>query len=347
MKKAYLILENKTVLEGTRIGAEGESYGELVFTTGVVGYLETLTDSAFAGQIILQSFPQIGNYGVIEEDLEGPCLAAGYVVQDLCTSPSNFRAEYDLNTYLKKAGVPGIMGIDTRALVRLLGREGAMRACIMDAVPADLDSVFSKPLPATLAGCAEKRVIPAKGIKKYNVSVLDFGISKNMLSALTERGCEVMLWPKNSTASDIQAAKPDGLLISAGPGDPEDYPEQTAEIKKLIGTVPTLGIGLGHQLCALAMGGKTEKLFCGHRGANHPVKSADGRVYIVQQNHGYTVKKESLPGAGELFINLHDGTNEGLIYPEKGCFTVQFYPVGHTDFIWDAFIKEMGGNGNA
>lgn len=347
MKKAYLILENKTVLEGTRIGAEGTATGELVFTTGVVGYLETLTDSASAGQIVLQSFPQIGNYGVMEADQEGPCLAAGYVVHELCDAPSNFRSECDLDAYLKKAGVPGIAGVDTRFLVRLLRREGTMRACICDAVPADIQSVFSAPLSAPRAGCTEKKVLPANGEEKYSVSVLDFGITKSMLAALKKRGCAVTLWPKNSTAADILAAKPDGVFISGGPGNPESYTAETDEIRQLVGAVSVLGVGLGHQLCALAMGGKTVKLPYGHRGANHPAKSADGRIYIVQQNHGYAVEKESLPGAGELFVNLHDGTNEGLIYPGKKCITVQFYPSGDTEYIYDAFIKEMGGCGNA
>ncbi len=346
MKKAYLILENGTVLEGKRIGAEGETDGELVFTTGVVGYLETLTDAAYAGQIILQSFPQIGNYGVAEADLEGQSMAAGYVVHEICAEPSNFRSEYDLDTYLKKAGIPGIAGVDTRALVRMLRKEGTMRARISDTAAFSVD-FFASSLPAPQAGCFEKKVIPAETAEKYNVSVLDFGISNSMLRALTGRGCTVTLWPKTTSAEEVSACSPDGVFLSGGPGNPADYTAEIAEIKKLIGSVPMLGIGLGHQLCALVMGGKTVKLPYGHRGANQPVKSADGRVYIVEQNHGYAVEKESLPTAGEIFVNLHDGTNEGLIYPGKKCFTVQFYPAGSTAFVWDAFIKEMGGNGNA
>lgn len=342
MKKAYLILENGTCFEGFRIGAEKEADGELVFTTGVVGYLESLTDPSYAGQIILQTFPLIGNYGVMEEDLEGPCLAAGYVVRQLCDIPSNFRSEYALDEYLKKEGVPGICGVDTRALTRMLRENGTLRAVICDEKPEGSKCFFVEEPSVKHAGCTERKTFLAENEKKYSVLVLDFGIPKSMVSALVRRGCEVTLLSKNVPTEEILALEADGVLISPGPGNPEEYTVEIAEIQNLIGNIPVLGIGLGHQLCALAMGGKTSKLPYGHRGSNYPVKAADGRIYIVQQNHGYAVNKESLPGAGELFVNLHDSTNEGLIYPGKKCFTVQFTPSGDTQYIYDAFIKEMG-----
>jgi len=342
MKKAYLILEDGSIWEGIRIGSDGEADGELVFTTGVVGYLETLTDPAFSGQIVLQTFPQIGNYGVIEEDMEGPCLAAGYIVHEICDTPSNFRAEYALETYLKKQGIPGIAGIDTRSVVRHLRDKGTMRARICDRVPENLDTFFTAPLIAPRAGCTEKKMFYPDGEAKYNVSVMDFGVSMSMVHALTKRGCAVTLFPKTASAADL-LEETDGVVISGGPGNPAEYTEEIGEIQKLIGNVSIFGVGLGHQLVALAMGGKTVKLRYGHRGENHPARRTGDRIYILKQNHGYAVETDSLAGlAEETFVNLHDGTNEGLVYPGKKCSTVQFYPHGDTDNIWDEFVSGIG-----
>lgn len=349
MKKAYLVLENGKVFEGERIGAAGEAVGELVFTTGVVGYLETLTDPAYTGQMIMQTFPLVGNYGVMEADLEGECSAGGYVVHELCDTPSNFRSEYDLDTFLKKNGVPGIAGVDTREITRIIRSEGTMRALLTDSVPTDNALCFAH-VGQNKAGCTEKTVLPANGEKKYSVTVIDYGMPKSFPRALTARGCAVTVVPQSTSAADILAEKPDGVVLSGGPGNPEDYPFAIEEIQKLFGNVPLFAAGLGHQLVALAMGGKTVKLPHGHRGANQPAKSTgNGRTYITVQNHGYAVLAESLTGlAEETFVNLSDKTNEGLIYPGKKCRTIQFYPDAYgTGFIWDAFIAEMGGAGNA
>ncbi len=349
MKKAYLILENGKVFEGIQIGAEGEAAGELVFTTGVVGYLETLTDPAYKGQIIMQTFPLIGNYGVMEADLEGECSAGGYVVHELCDTPSNFRSEYDLNTFLKKNGVPGIAGVDTREITRIIRREGTMRALLTDSAPSDCALSFAS-VGLNKAGCTERIVCKALGEAKYRVSLLDFGMTQSFPRLFTARGCEVLVMPQSTSAADILAEKPDGVVLSGGPGNPEDYTHQIEEIKKIIGKVPVFAVGLGHQLIALAMGGKTVKLNPGHRGANQPAKSMEnGRTYITTQNHGYAVLAESLAGvAEETFVNLNDQTNEGLIYPGKMCKTFQFYPDAYSGaFIPDAFIEEMGGKTNA
>ncbi len=349
MKKAYLVLENGKIFEGVRIGAEGDGGGELVFHTGVVGYPEMLTDPSYAGQILMQTFPLAGNYGVMEEDFEGACLAAGYVVHACCEMPSNFRTEYTLDEFLKRNGVPGIAGVDTREITRIIREEGTMYARICDFVPDDL-SALSEPMPAKKAGVCEKTVLKAKDEKKYSVTVLDFGVLKSFSDALCARGCEVTLLPQNTGAKEILADRPDGVFLGNGPGNPEDYTFAIEEIGKLIGRVPILGVGLGHQLVALAMGGKVIKLRHGHRGANQPAKDlASGRTYITNQNHGYAVEAESLSGTAEpTFTNAHDNTCEGLCYPGKRCTTVQFYPAEYgTGFIWDAFIDEMGGCDNA
>ena len=356
MEKAYLALGNGRVFEGRRIGALGTALGELVFTTGVVGYLETLTDPSYAGQIIMQTFPQIGNYGVIPADFEGKCAARGYVVRELCDKPSNFRSEYELDAFLKQAGVPGICGVDTRELTRILREEGVMNAMICSAVPDDLSALRDYAVTGAVAEVSQKEthVFEPVGEKKYAVTLIDYGAKGNIIRSLQKRGCAVTVVPHDASAEDILAGKPDGVMLSNGPGDPAENTFEIAQIAKLIGVVPVFGICLGHQLAALALGGKTVKLKYGHRGANQPVREVGGtRTYITTQNHGYAVVSESLSSIGhELYVNANDGSCEGMAYPGKRCFTVQFHPEAcagpqDMDFLFDRFVELMGGERNA
>lgn len=355
-KKGYLVLSNGMVFEGVRIGAEGDSVGELVFTTGMTGYLETLTDPSYCGQIVMQTFPLIGNYGVISPDFEGKTAVRGYVVREMCQYPSNFRSEYELNRFLKDNGIPGIAGIDTREVTRIIREEGVMNAKICDTVPEDLSDISAYSVKNAVASvsCTEPSVYPAKGDKKFSVALMDYGAKQNIVRCLCQRGCEVTCFPQNTKAEEVLDMNPDGIMLSNGPGDPEENVSAIAELKKMIGKVPIFGICLGHQLTALAMGGKTVKLKYGHRGANQPVKDlVGGRTYITSQNHGYAVVAESLEGIGkQTFINANDQSCEGMEYPDKMCFTVQFHPEAcggphDTAFLFDRFISMMGGERNA
>ncbi len=350
MKDAYLVLGDGRVFQGKRIGAAGDVTGELVFHTGVVGYVELLTDPASAGQIVMQTFPLVGNYGVAEEDFESEAGAAGYVVRECCDTPSNFRSEYTLDALLKKRGIPGICGVDTRELTRILREEGTVNARICDAVPADLTAVTGHALTGAVAAVTRKQpqVYPAAGEKRYAVTLIDYGVTNSLIGALCRRGCEVTTVSFDTPAETVLAEKPDGVVLSGGPGDPHAIPAAVAELKKLIGYVPVWGVGLGHQLAALAMDGAVTKLHHGHRGGNQPVKAPDGsRTYITSQNHGFAVEAESVAGVGEVtFVNVHDGSCEGLRYPGKRCETLQFIPTGDdgtagTAFLYDRFLTMM------
>lgn len=352
MKKAYLILEDGQVIEGVAAGAERESVGELVFTTGTVGYLETLTDPSYAGQIVIQTFPMIGNYGVIPEDFEGKCAVSGYVVRELCDMPSNFRSEGTIDSFLKDNGVPCIFGVDTRKLTKILRDRGVMNAKIAYSVPDSLDDVRSYSVGDAVARVTTLKttVYPASAEKKYTVVLVDYGAKGNIVKCLNKRGCEVIEVGADTTAQEIMSHSPDGVMLSNGPGDPKENPSRISEIRKLIGRLPIFGICLGHQLLALAMGGDTVKLKFGHRGANQPVREIGGtRTYITSQNHGYAVLSDSLEGVGvESFVNANDGSCEGMDYPGKDCFAVQFHPEAaagpqDTDFLFDRFVGMMGG----
>lgn len=351
MDKIYLVLGNGRVFAGAPIGASGETEGELVFTTSMVGYLETLTDPSYAGQIVVQTFPLIGNYGVIPEDFEGVCAAKGYVVRELCDAPSNFRSKGGLDAYLKEKGVVGICGVDTREITRILREEGVMNARICARVPDDLRAIQACQSTAGVVPLVSRKapeVFPAAGEKKFSVTLVDYGAKENIVRCLQKRGCEVTVVPQDTTAEEILAAKPDGLMLSNGPGDPAENTFCIAQIQKLLGKLPIFGICLGHQLTALAAGGKTMKLKYGHRGGNQPVREVNGtRTYITSQNHGYAVVAESLAGVGkELFRNANDGSCEGMEYPGLRCFTVQFHPEAcagpqDTEFLFDRFIAMM------
>ena len=351
MKKAYLVLSNGMAFEGQRIGADGDAVGELVFTTGMCGYLETLTDPSYAGQIVLQTFPLIGNYGVIESDFEGECAVKGYVVRECCAAPSNFRCEYDLDTFLKNHGVPGICGVDTRQITRIIREQGVMNATICDAVPDDLRAVCAYTVAGVVpqVSCKKQAVYPAQGRKKFAVTLVDYGAKRNIIRSLTARGCEVTVVPQDTSAEAILAMHPDGVMLSNGPGDPAENTYCIEQIRKLVGRVPVFGICLGHQLTALAMGGRTVKLKYGHRGVNHPVKDLDeDRTYITSQNHGYAVVGDTVDPkiARVRYVNLNDGTVEGVEHIGRPVFTVQYHPEVcpgpmDTSYLFDKFIENI------
>ena len=351
MKKGYLILQDGQVFEGVRFGAEADTVGELVFTTGMCGYVETLTDPSYAGQIVMQTYPLIGNYGIIREDFEGACCVKGYVVREYCDTPSNFRTDCDLDTYLKEQGVPGLCGVDTRELTRIIREHGVMNAAICDEIPADLTPIKTYAITGVVeaVSCKEPDRYQAEGEERFRVSLLDYGAKRNIVRELQKRGCTVTVLPASTSAEEILAAGPDGVMLSNGPGDPAENTYQIEQIRKLLGKVPMFGICLGHQLTALAAGGSTYKLKYGHRGVNQPVRDLNGvRTYITSQNHGYAVDGDTVKLGKVRFVNANDGTCEGIDYPELKAFTVQFHPEActgpkDTTFLFDRFVELMKG----
>jgi carbamoyl-phosphate synthase small subunit len=354
--KAFLILEDGTVFEGTSIGSTREVISEIVFNTSMTGYLEILTDPSYAGQAVTMTYPLIGNYGICRADMESlKAWPDGYIVRELSRVPSNFRSEYSIQQFLIENDIPGISGIDTRALTKIIREKGVMNGMITTNAAFVLAECLPR-IKAFKAGkvvdrvtCHERSVLKGDG---YKVALLDFGAKKNIARSLNERGCQVTIYPAHTTAEEILAANPDGIMLSNGPGDPKDCVEIIEEIKKLYASnVPIFAICLGHQLMALATGADTYKLKYGHRGANHPVKDlATGRVYLSSQNHGYAVDENSLNPevAKPAFINVNDKTNEGLSYIGKNIFTVQFHPEAcagpqDTSYLFDRFIEMMGG----
>ena len=349
--KLYLVLESGEVFEGYSVGADLEAVGELVFTTGVVGYLENLTDPAYAGQIVVQTFPEIGNYGVIGEDIFGKCRPAGYVVSELCEDPSNFRCEGRLGDFLVKHNIPVIAGVDTREITRILREKGSMNAKIAKEIPADMTEISGYAVKNRVSSVSteEKYTVQAKGEAKFRVTVIDCGVTKGIIDELTDRGCTVTVVPYSMSAEEIFVSAPDGIVVSGGPGNPAECTSVIRELKKMIGRRPVFALGLGHQLTAIAMGAKTYKMKTGHRGSNQPVREVGGtRTYITEQNHGYAVMNESLPMTARLsFSNVNDRSCEGIEYRGQKCFTVQFTPNHDTSFIYDQFITMMGGGNNA
>jgi len=349
MERAYLVLADGTIFSGESIGAPVEKTGELVFTTNMCGYLETLTDPSYAGQIVMQTFPMIGNYGVIPADFEGKSAVRGYVVHEVCDEPSNFRCEGRLRDYLKQNGIPAIAGVDTRAITRRIRKEGVMNARICMELPADMDEIRGYQVQGVVneVTCASPEEYSATGEKKFRVALMDYGAKRNIIRELNRRGCEVIVLPANTKAEEVLALEPDGIMLSNGPGDPAENTGCIAEIGKMLGKVPLFGICLGHQLTALAVGGETEKMKFGHRGANQPVKDLKtGRTWITSQNHGYAVKQETLPVGEARFVNANDGSCEGIDYPTLKAFTTQFHPEAcagprDTEYLFDRFCALM------
>ena len=353
--KAFLILEDGTVFTGTSIGSTRDMISEIVFNTSMTGYLEVLTDPSYAGQAVVMTYPLIGNYGITPDMESLKAWPDGYIVRELSRMPSNFRCEGTIQDFLKKYDIPGIAGVDTRALTKILREKGTMTGMITTNENYDLDEVISKLKNYKVEGvvskvtCEEKYVLEGTGKK---VALLDLGAKKNIAKSLNDRGCEVTVYPADTTADEIIASNPDGIMLSNGPGDPAECTSIIKEIKKLYETdIPIFAICLGHQLMALATGGTTYKLKYGHRGGNHPVKDLQtGRVYISSQNHGYVVDEDKIDPnvAVPAFKNVNDGTNEGLAYVGKNIFTVQFHPEAcpgpqDSGYLFDRFLEMMGG----
>ena len=368
--QSYLILANGQVFRGQSIGCPGTTIGEVVFATGMVGFEETLTDPSYYGQIITQTYPLIGNYGMNSEDVEsGKIWAKGYIVREACKTPSNFRSEETLDAFLKKNGIIGIEGVDTRSLTRTLRESGVMNGAITTEFDPDAEPEKKAALMpaitayavteavATVTCAASKTFEPTTNVidgreveNPLHVALLDLGCKNNIVRCLQKRGCRVTVLPGTATAAELAALNPDGLMLSNGPGDPAENVGIIANIKQMLDTgIPTFGICLGHQLTALAAGAKTCKLKYGHRGANQPVTSpAKQRTFITSQNHGYAVMADTLPETvGKMsYFNANDGTCEGMDYFKWNCFTVQFHPEANggpkdTEFLFDEFVKRM------
>ena len=349
MKKAYLTLQNGKTFQGVRFGAENDVVGELVFTTGMTGYVETLTDPSYFGQIVTQTFPLIGNYGMMSEDCESskPWVSA-YIVREKCDEPSNFRSEGTLDAFLKEKNVVGLYGIDTRELTKTVREAGVMNAVITSKPLKEVSKIKSYAIKDAVKSVTCDEVTYSGNTEGLKVVVWDFGAKRNITRELVKRGCYCISVPAYYTAEQILALNPQGLMLTNGPGDPSENTEIIENLKKLAGKLPIFGICLGHQLFSLAMGGKTKKMKYGHRGANQPVKDvATGRVYITSQNHGYEVISSSLEGVGELsYVNVNDNTCEGFNYPALNAYTVQFHPefcAGPQDaaFLFDKFIRNI------
>lgn len=360
MSRAYLLLENGMVFEGEGFGAAGTRVGELVFTTGMTGCAESLTDPSYRGQLITFTFPMLGNYGICYEDRESPHIhARAVVVREYCPQPSNFRAEVDVDTFLREEGVCGICGVDTRRITQLIRDKGVMNAAVTNTEPDDalLELVRAHRVSGVVDEVTVKEpvLLAPRGEARHSVALLDFGYKRSIADCLTARGCAVTLYPAKTPAEQIIAAGHDGVMLSNGPGDPTDNQYSIEQIKILMDALPTFGICLGHQMMALAAGARTRKMKFGHRGANQPAKDLEtGRVYVTSQNHGYAVDNASLPGSGAVmrFVNVNDGSCEGLDYPGKRAFSLQFHPEAHggpldCSGMFERFISMMGGGENA
>ncbi len=359
---AYLLLANGMGFAGRSGGAEGVTVGEVGFATGMVGFQETLTDPSYYGQIITQTYPLIGNYGMNSQDMEsGRIWARGYIVREACTTPSNWRSEETLDSFLKENNIVGIEGIDTRRLTRLIRESGVMNGAILTAFdPADpanrerADALLAEVRAYAVTDavrsvtCSEPRVHNPAGAP--HIVLMDYGCKRNIVRCLTRRGCKVTVMPAFSTAAQVAALAPDGIMLSNGPGDPAEPVEAVENLREIFELgVPTFGICLGHQLSALAAGARTTKLKYGHRGANQPVTDFEsGRTFITSQNHGYAVVGEELPPEMGVVaqVNANDGTCEGVRYKKWSCFTVQFHPEANggpkdTEFLFDRFLNNV------
>lgn len=351
---AYLMLEDGSVYPGESFGAEREVVGEVVFNTGMTGYQELLSDPSYHGQIVVMTYPLIGNYGVNELDNESQGVQVrGFVVRESIAKPCNWQMRHTIDEHLKRADVPALGCADTRAITRKLREHGTMRGIITDQ-PGDAAmekiKAFQIHDPVRAVTCEAPYTIKGDGAGKGpRVAVLDMGIKHGLLDSMQRRGCDITVYPSFTLASEILKSDPDGVFLSNGPGDPKDNVEIIGQIKELMEHKPVFGVCLGHQLIALAVGGDTEKLRYGHRGCNHPVKDlTQGRTFITSQNHGYAVVPESLPDTAELtHLNWNDKTVEGFRLTDRPTFAVQFHPEGRpgpqdTAYLFDNFMGLMG-----
>ncbi|WP_396276554.1 carbamoyl phosphate synthase small subunit [Haloimpatiens lingqiaonensis] len=345
--KANLILENGVVFSGEAFGYLEEAVGEVVFNTGMTGYQEVLTDPSYWGQIVTMTYPLIGNYGVNLEDLESKSpKVKGFIVKEYCKNPSNFRAEMNLDSYLKQNKIIGLENIDTRALTKVLRNSGTMRGVIAlgemnkEAVQEKIKS-FSNVDAVKKVTAKEKYTVDGSG---KHVALMDFGVKENIIRCFKERNCKITVLPAYTKPEEMLNLNPDLIFLSNGPGDPEDLPEIIENIKALVGKKPIGGICLGHQLLALALGGSTEKLKFGHRGCNHPVKDLErNRVYITSQNHGYVVK-EMPENMVVTHVSLNDGFIEGMRSIKQRIFSVQYHPEAspgpiENQYLFDEFLN--------
>ncbi|MDI6742901.1 MAG: glutamine-hydrolyzing carbamoyl-phosphate synthase small subunit [Smithella sp.] len=367
-RKALLVLEDGSVFEGRFFAGSGETMGEVVFNTGMTGYQEVITDPSYKGQIVAMTYPLVGNYGINEEDMESAGIhLEGFVVREYQPHPSNWRMTKSLKSFLEEHGKIGIEGIDTRALTRRLRLSGAMKGIIATdsgdknsllvklkgypgLVGRDLvrEVTCSRPYVWENGAVRTDSSFSVRSEKKMRVAVLDCGVKYNILRLLEKNGCEVLVFPASSKASEILGLNPDGVLLSNGPGDPAALPYIVDTARDIIGKVPVFGICLGHQIIGQAIGGYTEKLKFGHHGINQPVKNSDtGRVEITSQNHGFVVVPESVEGkAQKTYHNLNDNTSEGMRMPQ--AFSVQYHPEAapgprDTEYLFEQFVKMMSG----
>ncbi len=371
MNNTLLALEDGTVFEGTAFGAPVDKAGEVVFNTSLTGYQEIFTDPSYAGQIVVLTNPQIGNYGTNDADNEaGKPYIEGLIVREYSPVASNWRSDADTSDFLARHGIPGVTGIDTRTLVRKLRMGGVMRGAI-SSITLDRDELIerARSIPrmagrdlASLVSTAksyqwrggvspvsESEIVSAEVAPRFKVVAYDFGIKRNILRRLAHVGCELTVVPAGTSAEDVMSLKPDGVFLSNGPGDPEPLAYQAAQMRKLMGKTPIFGICLGHQILGLALGGKTFKLKFGHRGGNHPVlNKITNKVEITAQNHGFAVDPDSLNQNDiELtHINLNDNTLEGLRHKNLPLFCVQYHPEAapgphDSQYLFDDFVQLM------
>ncbi|MCP8615962.1 carbamoyl phosphate synthase small subunit [Salirhabdus salicampi] len=351
--KRQLILEDGTVFVGKAFGSEGEQEGEVVFNTGMTGYQEILSDPSYCGQIVTLTYPLIGNYGINPDDFETITPSVhGLIVKEVADIPSYWRSEKNVDTFLKEQGIPGLQGIDTRKLTRLIRKHGTLKgqlASMESNVEAVVKRLRNTPFPKNQVeqvSTTKPYRSPGRGLR---VVLVDYGLKLGIARELTNRNCDVIVVPYNTTAEEVLRLNPDGVMLSNGPGDPKDVPEGIEMVKQLLGQVPVFGICLGHQLFALACGANTEKMKFGHRGSNHPVKNMDtGKVDMTSQNHGYTVKESSLQGTRLAITHkaVNDGTVEGLKHLDYNAFTVQYHPEASpgpedSNKLFDQFVTAM------
>lgn len=359
-RRARVVLEDGAVFDGWTFAGEGEVAGEVVFTTSMVGYQETLTDPSYRGQVLLFTYPLVGNYGVISGDEESPKVqAAAVLVREYTPHHSNWASERSLAALLEESGVLGVEGLDTRALTRHLRDKGSMRGVISTlehdaSVLRDKANAHPSMLGLDLASegteLTEPVLLPAFGEERCRVAALDYGVKGSIYKELRSRGASVLAMPGQTPSDEILAAEPAGLFLSNGPGDPAALQEAVDTLRPLLGEVPVFGICLGHQLLGLALGCETYKMPFGHHGANHPVRNlTTGKIEITSQNHGFAVREESLPGGVELtHRNLYDGTVEGLSDDSREAWSVQYHPESSpgprdSGYLFDEFVHRVSG----